>query len=102
MALLSSSHLSNKKSLVPLADKLDENNHSTWKKSVLLTVQTVKMQDHFLHDKAPPQFEAIPSSEADAESTTKKNTDGTESVVINKKDPSSGPMILQESEKFLE
>ncbi|MED6159247.1 hypothetical protein PIB30_040547 [Stylosanthes scabra] len=101
MALLSSSHLSNKNGLVPLADKLDENNHSTWKKSILLTVRTVKMQDHFSHDEAPPQFEAIPSSEADAESTTKKNVDGIESVV-NKKDPSSSPTILQESEKFLE
>ncbi|MED6108279.1 hypothetical protein PIB30_022236 [Stylosanthes scabra] len=102
MALLGSSHLNNKNCLIPLADKLDENNHSTWTKSVLLTIRTLKLQDHLFHDKTPPQFEDISSSKVDAESTAKKSDGGAESSVINKKDPSFTPKNLQESEKYLE
>ncbi|MED6139990.1 hypothetical protein PIB30_088931, partial [Stylosanthes scabra] len=68
--------------------------------SVLLTLRTLKLLDHLSHDKVPPQFEAISSPEADSESTAKKSSTEAESTVINKKEPFSGPMILQESKKF--
>ncbi|MED6207790.1 hypothetical protein PIB30_038889 [Stylosanthes scabra] len=74
MALLGSSHLNNKNGLISLSNKLDENNYSIWKKSMLLTIRTLKLQDHLLHDKILPQFEPIPTKEAEADpSATKKN-----------------------------
>ncbi|MED6152483.1 hypothetical protein PIB30_092552, partial [Stylosanthes scabra] len=57
MALLVSTQSSLKNGLVPLTDKLDENNFWSWKKSVLLTLRTLKLQDHLSFDMIPAQFE---------------------------------------------
>ncbi|MED6150388.1 hypothetical protein PIB30_071787 [Stylosanthes scabra] len=100
MALLTSLHLSLKNGLVPLSDKLNEDNFSTWKKSVLLTVRTLKLQDHFCADKIHPQFEAIANLEAESEIVNKNGDPESESIVKTKKNPSSTPTILQELEKF--
>ncbi|MED6123148.1 hypothetical protein PIB30_046529 [Stylosanthes scabra] len=81
-----------------LSHKLDEDNYSTWKKSVLLTIRTLKLQDHLLLDKAPPQFVAVSSSDADS---AKKGAEEAPSGGVNKKYSSSGSTLLQESEKFL-
>ncbi|MED6108802.1 hypothetical protein PIB30_027626 [Stylosanthes scabra] len=71
MALLVSAQNNFKNGLVPLADKLDENNFWSWKKSVLLTVRTLKLQDHLSFDKIPPQYEEILEAEADSDSASK-------------------------------
>ncbi|MED6222976.1 hypothetical protein PIB30_069601, partial [Stylosanthes scabra] len=103
MALLGSSHLNNKNELIPLSDKLDDNNYPTWKKSVLLILRTLKLQNHLSHDKIPPQFDPISTKEAEPDpNTAKKNVTEGESKVAEKKDPSSDTTTLQESDKFLE
>ncbi|MED6139582.1 hypothetical protein PIB30_085235 [Stylosanthes scabra] len=100
MALLFLSHLNNKNGLVPLANKLEENNFSTWRKSVILTLRMLKHQDHFSSDKIPPQFEEVPSPEAEFESSAKKGEAESDASVITKKTSSSTTKILQESEKY--
>ncbi|MED6115144.1 hypothetical protein PIB30_087401 [Stylosanthes scabra] len=73
MALLFSSHLNHKNNLVPLANKLEENNFST----------------------------CLPS-ETDFKSSVKKGEAEADASVITKKTPSSTPKTLQESEKYTE
>ncbi|MED6140601.1 hypothetical protein PIB30_094797 [Stylosanthes scabra] len=103
MTILASSHLNLKDGLIPLADKLDEKNFSTWKKSVLLTLHTLKFQDHLsTSDKVPPQFEAIVIVEVESKSTAKIGGAEGEFIITTMKAPTSGPTILQESEKFTE
>ncbi|MED6194848.1 hypothetical protein PIB30_032398, partial [Stylosanthes scabra] len=56
--------------LVPLSDKLDENNLWTRKKFVLLTIGTLKLEDHLNLSKTPSQFEEITTNdEIDSNST---------------------------------
>ncbi|MED6133956.1 hypothetical protein PIB30_032980 [Stylosanthes scabra] len=103
MALITSSQLKIKNGLIPLSDKLDEDNFSTWRKSVLLTIKTLELQDHLDLTKAPEQFEELPSSnEKDTDSTSKSSTTEGDSTKTVKKTASSTPIILQESEKFTE
>ncbi|MED6173203.1 hypothetical protein PIB30_057043 [Stylosanthes scabra] len=66
MALLASTLFNTKNGHVPLTNKLNDDNFHTWKKSVILTLRTLKLQDHFSSDKIPPPFEAVPTPEADS------------------------------------
>ncbi|MED6115422.1 hypothetical protein PIB30_090376, partial [Stylosanthes scabra] len=63
MALIPSSQLKLKHGLIPLLDKLDEDNFSTWRKLVLLTIQTLKLENHLDPLKTPAQFEEITTTE---------------------------------------
>ncbi|MED6224420.1 hypothetical protein PIB30_083792 [Stylosanthes scabra] len=94
MALFFSTHLNHKNDLVSLANKLEENNFSTWQKSVLLTLRTLKLQDHFSSDKIPSQFEEVPSSKAKSESSLKKGEAEFDASFITKKTPSSTTKTL--------
>ncbi|MED6115492.1 hypothetical protein PIB30_091108, partial [Stylosanthes scabra] len=103
MALIPSSQSTKiKNGLIPLSNKLDENNFFTWRKSVLPTIRTLKLQGHLDPSQTPPQFEEIESSdEKDADSSTKKPKDvETESGSTLKKTKS--PTIIQESDKYTE
>ncbi|MED6146761.1 hypothetical protein PIB30_037745, partial [Stylosanthes scabra] len=99
MALIASTLLNTKNGLVPLTKRLDDGNFYTWKKSVILTLRTLKLQDHFSSDKIPPQFEAVPSPEAESGSVNKSNGVEGEAAATPKKTLTSTPQILQESEK---
>ncbi|MED6145443.1 hypothetical protein PIB30_025269 [Stylosanthes scabra] len=58
MVLLLSSAASNlNNALIPLSDKLDQDNFSTWRKIVLLAVRTLNLEDHLSSNNIPPQFE---------------------------------------------
>ncbi|MED6122689.1 hypothetical protein PIB30_042169 [Stylosanthes scabra] len=86
------------------ANKLDEDNFSTWHKSVFLTVRTLELESHFDSTKMPPQFEEIASSdEKDSKSASSgsTNTEG-EPVPTTKKAASDSIKIVQESEKYVE
>ncbi|MED6175489.1 hypothetical protein PIB30_078830 [Stylosanthes scabra] len=100
MELVASSLLNTKNSLVPLTNKLDDNNFYTWKKSVILTLRTLKLQDHFSSDKIPPQFKATTSQEAESESADKNNSVENPPTSAPKKTHSSTSVVLQELEKF--
>ncbi|MED6145877.1 hypothetical protein PIB30_029256 [Stylosanthes scabra] len=63
MVLFQPSQLKLKSGLIPFATKLNEENFSTWQKSVLLTVRTLKLESHYDSALTPPQFEEIVSSE---------------------------------------
>ncbi|MED6219308.1 hypothetical protein PIB30_034651 [Stylosanthes scabra] len=63
MVFIPSSQLKLKNGLIPLATKLEEDNFSTWKKLVLLTIRTLKLDVHLDPAKTPPQFEEIVSLE---------------------------------------
>ncbi|MED6155506.1 hypothetical protein PIB30_006014 [Stylosanthes scabra] len=102
MALIGSSHLNNKNGLIPLAGKLDEDNYSTWKKSVLLVLRTLKLEHHLSHDKIPPQFEVVSVKDAASDPNGKKSSDEAAAKGAEKQDRSSGSTILQESGRFLE
>ncbi|MED6192897.1 hypothetical protein PIB30_014232 [Stylosanthes scabra] len=60
--------------LVPLTDKLDENNFVTRRKSILLTLRTQKLEDNLSATNIPPQIETIPNSKADF-ATKSSNTE---------------------------
>ncbi|MED6225243.1 hypothetical protein PIB30_091765 [Stylosanthes scabra] len=98
--MITSAHFILKNNPIPLAEKLDEKNFSMWKKSVLLTLRTLKLQDHLYSDKIPPQFKEISTLEAESESTNKNGDAEGESIITTKKTTSSAPKILQELEKF--
>ncbi|MED6158582.1 hypothetical protein PIB30_034005 [Stylosanthes scabra] len=99
MALLFSTQLNNKNGLVSLANKLEESNFSTWQKSVLLTLRTLRLQDHFSPDKAPPQFEEVSSAD-DVSAISEKKGDAAQDASFSlKKTSSSTPKVLQESDK---
>ncbi|MED6123706.1 hypothetical protein PIB30_051786 [Stylosanthes scabra] len=102
MALIGSSHLNNKNGLIPLSDKLDEDNYSTWKKSILLTIRTLKLEHHLSHDKISPQYEPISAKEPESDPNSKKNADKAAAKIADKPDASSRSIILQQSGKFLE
>ncbi|MED6160794.1 hypothetical protein PIB30_054628 [Stylosanthes scabra] len=53
-----------KSRLIPLTDKLDEKNYSTWKFQAWLTIQTLELEDHLDPSKTPSPVE----SETEAES----------------------------------
>ncbi|MED6214067.1 hypothetical protein PIB30_099390, partial [Stylosanthes scabra] len=102
MVLFQPSQLKLKNGLIPLATKLDEHNFSTWQKSVLLTVRTLKLESHFDSSRTPPQFEEIISSkEKDAKSAISTSTEG-ETPPPKKKTSPDPIKILQESEKYVE
>ncbi|MED6123649.1 hypothetical protein PIB30_051155 [Stylosanthes scabra] len=88
--------------LVPLTDKLDENNFSSWRKSILLMIRTLKIDSHLDPSKTPARFEEISTTEdKDSGSLTKiPNDSEAESIVTVKKTKS--PTIIKESEKFSE
>ncbi|MED6194837.1 hypothetical protein PIB30_032267 [Stylosanthes scabra] len=46
MALILSSQSKVKNGSIPLSDKLDKNNFSTWRKSILLILRALKLQSH--------------------------------------------------------
>ncbi|MED6146425.1 hypothetical protein PIB30_034446 [Stylosanthes scabra] len=103
MALIPSSQLKIKNGLVLLTDKLDDDNFWTWKKSVLLTIRTLKLVDHLDPAKAPIQFEKISSLDTkDAKSSSQipTTTDG-DSRGILKKSTSDSIKILQELENVV-
>ncbi|MED6173608.1 hypothetical protein PIB30_061240 [Stylosanthes scabra] len=90
-----------KKELVPLSEKLDEDNFWTWQKSILLTIRTLKLESHLDPAKTPIQFEEIKSPEdKDSKSISKGSAD--KSIAQPKKSASASPKILQESEKYVE
>ncbi|MED6203957.1 hypothetical protein PIB30_004543 [Stylosanthes scabra] len=91
MALLVSAQSSLKNGLISLADKLNENNFSTWQKSVLLTIRTLKLQDHLSYDKAPPQFEEILEAKAESDTASKSDVVGVE---IPKKPPAARMKVI--------
>ncbi|MED6108240.1 hypothetical protein PIB30_021858 [Stylosanthes scabra] len=91
MALIAFTLLNTKNGLVPLTNKLDDDNFYTWKKSVILTLKTLKFQDHFSADKIPPQFEATPSSESDSGSVTKNSASDGDPAATPKKTTTSTP-----------
>ncbi|MED6191853.1 hypothetical protein PIB30_004513 [Stylosanthes scabra] len=76
MVLVISSQLNLKNNLVHLSDKLDENNFSTWQKSVMLTLRTLKLIDHLSYDKVSPQYEFVPVTEDDSDSASKITGEG--------------------------
>ncbi|MED6194828.1 hypothetical protein PIB30_032142 [Stylosanthes scabra] len=90
------------KGLISLAHKLDQNNFWSWKKSVLLTIRTLKLQDHLTFDKIPPQFEEIVDAEAESDSTSKTDGSAAESIITTKKAAKFGVKSLQESHKYLD
>ncbi|MED6134784.1 hypothetical protein PIB30_040214 [Stylosanthes scabra] len=47
----------------------------------------MKLQDHLLHDKAPPQFESVSSSEAESAKDTKRSADEADSTITKKRTP---------------
>ncbi|MED6187245.1 hypothetical protein PIB30_074639 [Stylosanthes scabra] len=98
MALIVSLQLNLKNALVPLSDKLDENNFSTWQKSVLLTLRTLKLIDHLSYDKIPPQYESVPAIDDESDSASKTTGEGGTSVNTIKKTLNSP--VLQESVKY--
>ncbi|MED6194035.1 hypothetical protein PIB30_024646 [Stylosanthes scabra] len=102
MALIFSSQINHKNGLVPLTNKLEESNFSTWQKSVILTLRTLKLQDHFSAEKIPPQFEEVPSTEDESDASSKKGEAASDKSDVTKKTPVSTPKILQESEKYAE
>ncbi|MED6209708.1 Homeobox protein HD-1, variant 2 [Stylosanthes scabra] len=102
MALLVSTLLNTKNGFVPLPNKLDDGNYYTWKKSVILTLRTLKLQDHFSSDKIPPQFETVPSPQADSGSVNKASGVESDPNAVAKKTHTSTSQILQESEKYTE
>ncbi|MED6206389.1 hypothetical protein PIB30_026334 [Stylosanthes scabra] len=103
VALLVFTRSSLKNGLVPLADKLDDNNFSTWQKSVLLTLRTLKLIDHLSHDKVPPQYEETNESEVESGSVNNSNDkDAAEATPGNKKTPTAAKKIIQESQRYLD
>ncbi|MED6145467.1 hypothetical protein PIB30_025611 [Stylosanthes scabra] len=44
------------KEFSPLADKLNEDNYITWKYHAILTVESLRMEDHLESSKIPAQF----------------------------------------------
>ncbi|MED6169391.1 hypothetical protein PIB30_021029 [Stylosanthes scabra] len=93
-----------KNALVPLTDKFEEDNFSSWQKLILLTIRTLKLESHLDPAKTPIQFEEIQSPEVqDAQSASKSSVEGeADKTAQPKKISSSSPKILQESEKFVE
>ncbi|MED6205531.1 hypothetical protein PIB30_018519 [Stylosanthes scabra] len=100
MALLVSTYSNFKNGLIPLANKLDDKNFSTWKKNILLTLRTLKLPNRLNSDETLPQFEETLIYEAASESINKEGD--AKSVITNKKVAASGPKILQESDKYSE
>ncbi|MED6143378.1 hypothetical protein PIB30_005650 [Stylosanthes scabra] len=95
MALIVFSQLNLKNALVPLSDKLDENNLYSWQKSVMLTL---KLIDQILYDKAPPQFAYVHATNDDSDSVSKITGDGATPAASVKK--ASKSPVLQESAKY--
>ncbi|MED6164112.1 hypothetical protein PIB30_086599 [Stylosanthes scabra] len=61
--ILANSNSSLKNSLIPIVDKLDESNFSTWSQSVLLNLRTVEMEDHLNSSKIPQRFDTTTDKE---------------------------------------
>ncbi|MED6212419.1 hypothetical protein PIB30_083091 [Stylosanthes scabra] len=99
MALFVSAQSNFKNGLIPLADKLDENNFWSWKKSVLLTIRTLKLQDHLSFNKIPNQYEEIVEAEAESDSTSKTDAAAAESMMKVKKGGKFEVKTIQESQK---
>ncbi|MED6173202.1 hypothetical protein PIB30_057042 [Stylosanthes scabra] len=82
--------------------QLEEKNYSTWQRSVLLTLKTLKLLDHLQFDKAPPQYEEISESEAESGSVTNTNKNAAQATPTNPKTSTPGKKIIQESQKYLD
>ncbi|MED6122820.1 Homeobox protein HD-1 [Stylosanthes scabra] len=51
----------------PLVDKLNEDNYITWKHLAILTVESLRMEDHLDPSKIPPQFTEDPTKKTPTE-----------------------------------
>ncbi|MED6217951.1 hypothetical protein PIB30_022410 [Stylosanthes scabra] len=69
---------------------------------VLLTIRTLKFQDHLDPSKTPTQFEEIDVPDEKDSSNDNKNPKSSEAEAVVPPKKSKSPTIIQESEKYTE